>query len=142
MGTGHVSSLTKKAAAENIQVTAVCDVYQRRVNRAKEICQGDGYPDFRRLLDRNDIDAVLIATPDHWHAKLSIDAMQAGKHVYCEKPLTHTIEQAIAVRNAAKTSKKVFQVGPNATASDGYWKAHTAIKEGRIGKVTWAHARL
>src|SRR6266511_3774160 len=76
MGTGHVSSLTKKADAENIQVTAVCDVYQRRVNRAKEICKGEGYLDFRRLLDRNDIDAVLIATPDHWHAKLSIDAMQ------------------------------------------------------------------
>src|SRR5436190_2846893 len=96
MGTGHVNSLTKKAGAENIQVAAVCDVYQRRVNRAKEICQGEGYLDFRRLLERKDIDAVLIATPDHWHAKLSIDAMQAGKHVYCEKPLTHTIEQAIA----------------------------------------------
>src|SRR5688500_10678534 len=78
MGTAHVNSLTKKAEAENIQVTAVCDVYQRRVNRAKEICKSEGYLDFRRVLDRNDIDAVLIATPDHWHAKLSIDAMQAG----------------------------------------------------------------
>lgn len=140
MGTGHVNSLTKKADAENIQVTAVCDVYQRRVNRAKEICKGEGYLDFRRLLDRKDIDAVLIATPDHWHAKLSIDAMQSGKHVYCEKPLTHTIEQAIDVRNAAKISNKVFQVGPNATPGDSYWKARKAIEEGRIGKVTWAHA--
>src|SRR5688572_16827729 len=140
MGAGHVGSLTKKAEAENVQVAAVCDVYQRRVNRAKEISKGEGYLDYRRLLERKDIDAVLIATPDHWHAKLSIDAMHAGKHVYCEKPLTHTIEQAIAVRNAAKQSDKVFQVGPNATASDSYWKAHTAINEGRIGKVTWAHA--
>jgi predicted dehydrogenase len=140
MGTGHVSSLTKKAEAENIRVSAVCDVYQRRVNRAKATCKGEGYLDYRRVLDRKDIDAILIATPDHWHAKLSIDAMQAGKHVYCEKPLTHTIEQAIAVRNAARESKKVFQVGPNATASDAYWKARAAIAAGRIGKVTWAHA--
>src|SRR4051812_38378107 len=87
MGTGHVNSLVKKGDAENIQVSAVCDVYQRRVNRAKEISKGDGYLDYRRVLDRNDLDAVLIATPDHWHAKLSIEAMQAGKHVYCEKPL-------------------------------------------------------
>src|SRR4030095_5977286 len=70
MGTAHVNSLTKKAEAENIQVAAVCDVYQRRVNRAKEICQGDGYLDFRRLLDRKEIDGVLIATPDHLRAKL------------------------------------------------------------------------
>ncbi|MEP6637648.1 MAG: Gfo/Idh/MocA family oxidoreductase, partial [Acidobacteriota bacterium] len=140
MGTGHVSSLVKKSAQENIQVVAVCDVYQRRVNRAKDICQGDGYLDFRRLLDRKDIDAVLIATPDHWHTNLSIDAMEAGKHVYCEKPMTHTIEQAIALRDAVKRLKKVFQVGPNGTANDSYWKARTAIADGRIGKVTWAHA--
>src|SRR5205085_5474142 len=84
--------------------------------------------------------AVLIATPDHWHSKISIDAMEAGKHVYCEKPMTHTVEQAIQVRDAVKRYKKVFQVGPNGTANDSYWKAHTAIAEGRIGKVTWAHA--
>jgi predicted dehydrogenase len=83
---------------------------------------------------------VLIATPDHWHAKISIDAMEAGKHVYCEKPLTHTVEQAIAVRDAVKRCKKVLQVGPNGTASDSYWKAREAIAAGRIGKVTWAHA--
>ena len=99
------------------------DVYQRRLSRAKAACKGDGYLDYRRLLDRKDIDAVLIATPDHWHGKISIDAMQAGKHVYCEKPMTHTVQQAIEVRDAVKRYKKVFQVGPNATASDGYWKA-------------------
>src|SRR3954469_17527493 len=140
MGTGHVGSLVKKSEAENIQVVAVSDVYQRRINRAKGICKGDGYADYRRLLERKDIDAVLIATPDHWHGKISIDAMQAGKHVYCEKPMTHTVQQAIEVRDAVKRYKKVFQVGPNATANDGYWKARTAIAEGRIGKVTWAHA--
>jgi len=140
MGTGHLGSLVKKAEQENIQVVAASDVYQRRVNRAKGICKGDGYLDYRRLLERKDIDAVLIATPDHWHGKISIEAMESGKHVYCEKPMTHTVEQAVHVRNAVKRFKKVFQVGPNGTANDSYWKAHEAIAAGRLGKVTWAHA--
>jgi predicted dehydrogenase len=140
MGSGHLGSLMKKAEAENIQVVAVSDVYQRRLTRAKDACKGDGYLDYRKLLERKDIDAVLIATPDHWHAKISIEAMDSGKHVYCEKPMTHTVEQAIQVRDAVKRFKGVFQVGPNATASDSYWKARAAIEAGRIGKVTWAQA--
>jgi predicted dehydrogenase len=139
MGTGHVGSLVKRAEQDNVQVVAVCDVYQRRVTRAKEICKGEGYRDYRKLLDRKDIDAVLIATPDHWHAKIAIDAMDSGKHVYVEKPMTHTIDQALALRNAVRRTGKTLQVGPNATASDSYWQAHEAIQAGRIGKVTWAH---
>jgi predicted dehydrogenase len=139
MGTGHLGSLVKRSDADNIKVLAVADVYQRRLTRAKGICQGDGYRDYRRLLERADIDAVLIATPDHWHAKISIDAMDAGKHVYVEKPMTHTVEQAIKLRDAVKQTGKILQVGPNGTANDSYWQAHAAIEAGRIGKVTWAH---
>jgi len=139
MGTGHLSSLVKRGDADNIKVAAVSEVYQRRLTRAKGICQGDGYIDYRRLLDRQDIDAVLVATPDHWHAKISIDAMESGKHVYVEKPMTHTVEQAIRLRDAVKRTGKVLQVGPNGTANDSYWVAHEAIRAGRIGKVTWAH---
>lgn len=138
MGTGHLGGLVKRAEAENLAVPAVCDVYNRRLERAKSICKGEGSTDYRDILDRKDVDAVLIATPDHWHAKITIDAMEAGKHVYCEKPMTHTVEQAISVRNAARKLKKILQVGPNATADDGYWKAGEAIRAGRIGKVTWA----
>jgi predicted dehydrogenase len=140
MGTGHLHSLVKRSQEDNIKVVAVSDVYQRRLARAKSICEGDGYPDYRKLLERNDIDAVLIATPDHWHAKISIDAMDAGKHVYVEKPMTHTVEQAIELRDAVKRTAKILQVGPNGTANDSYWQAHQAIKAGRIGQVTWAHA--
>ena len=68
MGTGHLGSLVKRSEPDNIQVVAVSDVYQRRLTRAKGICQGDGFSDYRKLLERKDIDAVLIATPDHWHA--------------------------------------------------------------------------
>jgi predicted dehydrogenase len=138
-GTGHVGGLVKRKLADNVDVVAVCDVYRRRIHRAESICKGEGYSDYRKLLERNDLDAVLIATPDHWHAKISMDALDAGKHVYCEKPMTHTVEQAIELRNAVRRHKKVFQVGPNGTSNDSYWKAQTAIKEGRIGKVTWAH---
>jgi predicted dehydrogenase len=139
MGTGHLGSLVKRSEADNIQVVAVSDVYQRRLTRAKNICKGDGYLDYRKLLERKDVDAVLIATPDHWHAKISIDAMEAGKHVYVEKPMTHTVEQAVELREAVKRTGKTLQVGPNGTANDSYWAAHEAIKAGRIGKVTWAH---
>ncbi len=138
MGTGHLNSLVKRSEADNIKVLAVSDVYQRRLTRAKGICAGDGSIDYRRLIERKDIDAVLIATPDHWHAKIAMDALESGKHVYCEKPMTHTIEQAIKLRDTVKRTGKILQVGPNATGNDSYWVAHEAIQAGRIGKVTWA----
>jgi predicted dehydrogenase len=140
MGTGHLSNLVKRGAKSSLAVAAVCDVYQRRLTRAEKISSARGYRDYRPLLDRKDLDAVLIATPDHWHAKLSIEALESGKHVYVEKPMTLTVEQALAVRDKVRATKKVLQVGPNATAGDGYWQAHEAIKAGRIGKVTWAQA--
>jgi predicted dehydrogenase len=140
MGTGHVGGLVKRAKDDNVQLLAVCDVYQRRVTRAKNICKGEGFLDYRKIIDNKDIDAVMIATPDHWHAKISIDALESGKHVYVEKPMTHTVEQAIELRNVVRKTKKVLQVGPQGTGVDGYWQANTAIKAGRIGKVTWAHA--
>lgn len=103
-GTGHLSRLVKRGKEDNLQVRAVSDVYQRRLTRAKEICEGDGDLDYRRILERKDVDSVLLATPDHWHAKISIEAMESGRHVYVEKPMTHTVEQAIAVRGAVRAS--------------------------------------
>jgi predicted dehydrogenase len=138
MGTGHLHALVRRGKKDDLEVVAVCDVYQRRLSRAEKLTKAKGYGDYRDLLDRKDIDAVLIATPDHWHAKISIDVLESGRHVYVEKPMTHTIEQALAVRDKVRKTKKVLQVGPNATASDAYWQAHEAIRAGRIGKVTWA----
>ena len=141
MGTGHLRSLMKRSEADNIQCVAVSDVYQKRITRAQGIMVGgEGYLDYRRLLDRKEIDAVVIATPDHWHAKIAIDAMEAGKHVYVQKPMTlwSRLDEAIAVRNTVKRLNKVLQVGPQATSAPGVWQAHETIKAGRIGKVTWA----
>lgn len=138
MGTGHLNGLVSRSEADNLQVVGVCDVYQRRLTRAQGIARCEGYLDYRKLLERPDLDAVLIATPDHWHGKIAIDAMSAGKHVYVEKPMTHTVAQALELRDAVKRYKKVLQVGPQATGSDLVWKAHDALQAGRIGKVTWA----
>ena len=91
--------------------------------------------DYRRLLECKDIDAVLIATPDHWHARMSVDAMEAGKDVYCEKPMTHTIDEARRVAETVKKTKQVFTVGVQSTA-DPRWKlANQMITEGKIGHV-------
>jgi len=141
MGTGHLRSLMRRSEADNIQCVAVSDVYQKRITRAQGIVVGgEGYLDYRRLIDRKEIDAVVIATPDHWHAKIAIDAMEAGKHVYVQKPMTlwSRLDEAIAVRNTVKRLNKVLQVGPQATSAPGVWQAHETIKAGRIGKVTWA----
>ena len=138
MGSNHVKRLTGCYQQDNIRLAAVSDVYQKRLSRAADACQGDGYLDYRALLDRNDIDAVVVATPEHWHAKMSIDAMEAGKHVYVEKPMTRTTEQALQLRNAVRRLGKVLQVGTQHTAKDAVWKAREAIQAGRIGKVTWA----
>ncbi len=141
MGTGHVGSLTGRSEKDNVKVVAVSDVYKRRITRAAGVCGGEGYPDYRKLLENKEIDAVLIATPDHWHGKIAEDALEAGKHVYCEKPMTHTTDQAIHLRNVARRHpKQALQIGPNATSDDAFWKAHEAIKAGRIGKVTWAQS--
>ncbi len=139
MGGGHLGQLIKRAKDDNVAVLAVSDVYQRRLSRAQKASEGDAYLDYRKIIDRNDVDAVLIATPDHWHARISIDALESGKHVYVEKPMTHTVEQAIELRNCVRRTKKVLQVGPQGTGNDSFWQANTAIKAGRIGKVTWAH---
>ena len=143
MGTGHVRSLTRRSSEDNVQIVAVSDCYKARITRTQNICKennmtASGHMDYRELLDNKDVDAVLIATPDHWHSKIAIEAMEAGKHVYCEKPLTLTVEQAIEVRDAVKRYNKILQVGPNFTADTQFWKARDLIQAGRVGQVTWA----
>lgn len=90
MGNAHISALQNlKEAGYLVEIVAVCDVYQPRLDAAANRTGGKAYNDYRKLLERKDIDAVTIATPDHWHARMVIDASDAGKDVYCEKPMTH-----------------------------------------------------
>ncbi|MEY4565145.1 MAG: Inositol 2-dehydrogenase [Planctomycetota bacterium] len=98
----------------------------------------DSYSDYRKILDRKDIDAVMIATPDHWHTKIAVEAMYAGKDVYCEKPLTLTIDEGKLIEKVVKETGRVFQVGTmQRTESDQrFLQAIALIRAGRIGKVT------
>src|ERR1041384_6263318 len=92
-GGNHLKWLHSRTDENNIRVGAVADVYRRRITRAQSVVPAvEGYSDYRKLLENKDIDAVVIATPDHWHAKILMDALDAGKAVYCEKPMTLTVE--------------------------------------------------
>jgi predicted dehydrogenase len=143
MGGAHVGDLMNRRERDRVTPIKVCDVYRRRLNAAIKRIEGNeqsGTMEYREVLDDKAVDAVVIATPDHWHTKIAIEAMEAGKDVYCEKPLSLTVEQAIACRNAVRKTGRKLQVGPQRTSEDRYWKARRVIAEGRIGKVVWSQA--
>ena len=117
------------------QIVAVCDVYEKRKRQTAERYKCKGYTDYRELLQQADIDAVYIATPDHWHAKNAIDAMDHGKDVYLEKPMTHTNEEARQLVATVKETKRVLQVGSQTTSADIWAKAKKAIADGAIGQM-------
>ncbi len=115
------------------RVVAVCDVYEKRKREAQTFSGADGTLDYRQVLDRKDVDAVIIATPDHWHARMALEAMARGKDVYLEKPVTHTVEEARQVAEGVRRTGRVLQVGSQTTSSDQWWKARKAIQDGMIG---------
>src|SRR5437762_9789910 len=101
IGQNHLSGIHSKAGENNTVMAAACDLFSKRRNWAKEqagLKDSDIFKDHRKLLERKDIDAVVIATHDPWHAPISIDALEAGKHVYCEKPLTRYLGEALKVQ--------------------------------------------
>jgi predicted dehydrogenase len=122
----------------NIEVVAVCDIYRPRAERAKELSGGRLFHDYRDLLQMKDLDAVLIATPDHWHAKMSVDAMEAGKDVHVEKPMTLYLDEAKEMVEVARRTKRVVQVGAEGASSDKYWQARKLIEQGSLGKLNWS----
>jgi len=126
--------------SERVNVTAVCDVYAERIDRAIQRAAGaKGYGDHRKLLESKEVDAVLIATPDHWHAGTAIDALNAGKDVYVEKPLTLTIEEGPRIVKAARVNNRVCQVGMQQRSGSHYLQAKEEyIKSGKLGKITLA----
>lgn len=140
-GSGLLSHVLRQAQENGgVQVVAVCDLYNRRKNRAKEAAKLENsgvYHDYRELIERSDIDAVFIATPDHWHSTVAIDAMKAGKDVYLEKPMTLTVEQAKKVYQTSVKYGRIHQGGASGASSPWCWKAREVIEEGIIGKVIW-----
>jgi predicted dehydrogenase len=140
-GMTHVRLLKENAEDNKTANVAVCDIYRRRVKSAlafNELPDKAGYDDYRKLLEVKDIDAVWIATSDNWHAPIAIAAMEAGKHVYIEKPMCRTIEEGYAIYDAAKKTKKLVQVGSQGCSDQKWHVAGKVVKEGRIGHLVQA----
>jgi len=127
---------------DDIEIVALCDVYEPTLQKANERLDGkaETYRDFRRLIERNDVDAVVIATPDHWHAIQTVDACDAGKDVYVEKPLCITIHEGRRMVEAARRNKRVVQVGTHRRSSELYAKLAEMVQAGKFGKVTVSRA--
>ncbi|MCA9267320.1 MAG: Gfo/Idh/MocA family oxidoreductase, partial [Planctomycetales bacterium] len=125
-------------ASENI--VALCDVDENNLNgAAKRFPQAQKHTDWRKCLEQRDIDAVVVSTADHHHALCSVAAMRLGKHVYCEKPLGHTVEEARIVRETYAKSKVATQMGTQIHATDNYRRVVELVQAGAVGNVTKAH---
>jgi predicted dehydrogenase len=138
----HVRQMKEHAGDHNVAQVAACDVSKHRTAEAKDVIekgvQGakcDTYTDYRKMLERKDIDAIVCATVDHWHAKVSIDAMNSGKHVYVEKPMTRYLGEAFDVYDVVKKTGKVLQVGSQGCSDLKWHKAAEWIKAGKIGQL-------
>ncbi len=119
----------------DVKIAAVADADMNRCREIGKIYGADTYQDYRHLLDREDIDAVVIASPDHWHALHSIHAAQAGKDIYCEKALTLTIHEGRQIVKAARKYERVFQTGSQQRSSSDFFRACMLIRNGYIGPV-------
>jgi len=138
---GHIEHLL---GLEGVRIVALCDVDAANLDHGQSILReqgvrAKGYRDMRRLLDNPEVDAVVIVTPNHWHALATIWACQAGKDVYVEKPVTHNLWEGKKVVEAARKYKRVVQAGTQNRSDTGFRQAIEYIREGRIGKIQWMH---
>jgi predicted dehydrogenase len=124
------------AGVSGENIVALCDVDRNRSAKAREAHpRAAFYEDFRRLLDQKDVEAVVISTPDHTHAIPAVWALRAGKHVYCEKPLAHTVHEVRAIKEAAAKHKAVTQMGTQIHAEDNYRRVVEIVQAGTLGTV-------
>jgi len=130
----------EKQEKSNVRITAVCDVFDVRVKRAVNSFKSEdnlvqGFENHIKLLDSGTVDAVIIATPDHWHAPISIDALDRGIHVYVEKPMTHTIEETYRLKEATERSSAVFAVGHQHRQTQSFKTARHIVEQGVLGHI-------
>ncbi len=143
IGVGGRAQALMRALARipNVRIAAVCDVWDQAVAAGRKLAAAGAFSTkrYQDILDRKDIDAVLIGTPDHWHSPLTIAACDAGKDVYVEKPLTHALNEGRAVIEAANKHDRIVQVGMQQRSMPQYQKALEIVKAGRLGQVHKAH---
>ena len=142
-GTSNLNGFLSKG----VSPAAICDVDQDRLAKGVKLVTGkghtcEGYRDYRQVLERKDIDAVVISTPDHWHALPTIHACQAGKDVYCEKPLSLTVAEGRHMVNAARANHRIVQTGSQQRSDDRFRLACELIRAGRLGKLSEVHVGL
>jgi len=146
IGVGIRGTLLMEAAAgiAGVEIKAAADCYKGHLARAQELVTPVPAVtgDYREILSRADVDAVMIATPDHWHLKMTQDALAAGKHVYVEKPMTHAWEEGEAFIEAVEKSGKVVQVGSQYVSMGCARKAAALVKSGQLGRITLVEGRL
>jgi predicted dehydrogenase len=130
------------ATGTNAEVVALCDAYKGRAERGKARAGGKAaiVDDYRRLLDDKTIDAVFIATPDHWHRQMALDAVSAGKDVYIEKPMTFAVDEGLEIIAAVDRTKRILQVGSQGISGQRQAAARELVKSGRLGAITMIRA--
>jgi predicted dehydrogenase len=140
MANVHMNRLLKlREKSDNFEFVAVCDLYDKRRDAAAQLTGGKPFTRYHDLLAEKGVDYILNATPEHWHSHVTIDAIEAGKHVYNEKPMTRTVEQAKAVLAKAQANPKIkLQVGVQGMSDDSYITANKYVKEGALGQVVMA----
>jgi predicted dehydrogenase len=139
LGTRGGDLLNAVVHAPGVKVTAICDVYGPHRQKGLDRCQNPqakAYVDYRELLADPAVDAVVIGTPDHWHCQMVLDAVKAGKDIYCEKGFSRTLAEAKLMRNALKQSKVVFQLGHQARQATCAVQAKEIIAQGLLGPIT------
>jgi len=137
-GMANLNALVKMRESDNIDVLSVCDVYDKRAAQAAKATGGKIMKDYRRMLDDKDVDYVLIATPEHWHCRMVLDAADARKHIYCEKPMTHSVDESKKVVAKVRATGVKMQVGVQGMSDDSYETANKFVKDGSLGKVVLA----
>lgn len=134
---GRGRLLTGEFKEAGVEMGAVCDVYEGNLNAGLKAAStgAKGYEDYRRMLEDKSIDVVVIATPDHWHARMTIDAVEAGKDVYVEKPLAHTIPEGFQIIEATRRTRRIVQVGTQRRSYDIFLEAKKIMESGQLGDV-------
>mgnify|MGYP001770747182 CR=1 FL=1 len=132
------ANLHNCAQYPDVVVTAVCDVWKQRLDTALEPFKSTarGYRDYRELLERADVDAVIIATPPHWHCLQAVHAAQKGKHIYLQKPMTLYPDESVAVRNAVRRHRVVTQIGTQIHASENFRRVVEWVRSGKLGHIS------
>ncbi len=142
-GRSNLRSVLESAAEQNIAVGAVCDLWDKRRDEARDLANlpaDRAFTDYRKLLELKDLDAVLISTTDQWHAQIAIDALNAGKHIYVEKPFTRYLGEAFDVYDTVKKTGKVMQLGTQGASDPAWVRCAEIVNSGGIGPLVLAQA--